>query len=57
MPPKGVVEDLRKASEDMFDAFSRVETRMQWAKLERERKKREEDQTEKERRMGPVVMS
>ena len=51
IPPKGVKEELRRAAEDPFVPYEKIQHRVQWAQLEKARKKREEDALEKERSM------
>jgi hypothetical protein len=51
VPQKGVKEELARAADDKFYSYARIQHRLQWALMERERKKREDDVAEKERSM------
>lgn len=50
-PQKGVKEELARAANDKFYAYSRIQHRVQWVMMEREKMQREADAREKERRM------
>lgn len=47
----GVKDDLKKASTDKFSIYDRIQKRVEWEEVERERKQRDEDLIAKEKRM------